>query len=118
MNTSPQDEQPKGAPGASPPKHKSTWRAVFWAFLFCFLWQFLMIRLIAPLSDFIPRPYALILYFWLPVVIAAVILYPACRTTRNPVFRGFMVLLSGAVLYCVAFFLWVVILRPSLGVGP
>jgi hypothetical protein len=116
MNTPLQDEQPKGAPGASPPKHKSTWRALFWAFLFCFVWLPLG-SLFAYVSDFIPRPVALIFGTqWPPVLIASVILYPAIK--GNPVSRAFKALLCAAALVGCAFVLWIVILRPSLGVGP
>ncbi len=55
---------------------------------------------------------------WPPVVIAAVILYPACSTKNGPLLRAFMALLAGAGLLVCTFILWIVILRPSLGVGP
>ena len=42
-----------------------------------------------------------------PVVIASVILYPACFTKSSPVFRALMVLLIGTALYWCAWVLWV-----------
>ena len=45
-----------------------------------------------------------------PVVIASVILYPACFTKRSPFFRAIMALLIGTALYWCAWVLWVVII--------
>lgn len=113
---------PNPASGAPPPKHKLLGRALLWAFLCCFLWLPLA-ALFAHLSNLIPRPFASIYHIvferlWPPMIIASVILYPACLTKNSPVFRAFMALLIGVALFGCAFFLWVVIIRPPLGVGP
>jgi hypothetical protein len=105
----PIDSPPNPASRNSPPKPKSFWR-VLWAFLFCFLWLYLVGLLSRQTGGNLELPVAV--YFWLPVVIAAVILYPACRPTHGPVFRGLTALLAGAALYWVALLIWVCILGP------
>ena len=99
---------PNPASGSTPPKHKPVWRPLFWAFLCCFLWQALSGLCASFLQLNVPT-------FLPSVVIAAVILYPACFRKHSPVFRAFMALLIGAALFVCALFLWIVILRPSFG---
>lgn len=109
---------PDPASGSPPPKPRPLGRSLFWAFLCCFLWAPLG-SLFAYVSDFIPRPVAFVFgTHWPPVVIAAVILYPACFTKKGPLLRAFMALLAGAGLFVCTFILWILILRPPLGVGP
>jgi len=116
---------PPNPPSGAPPKPKPLGRALFWAFFCCFLWWPLsaLIALIAYLSELIPRPlvsiYRIVFdQFWLPVIFAALILYPACFTKHSPLFRAFLVLLIGAALLGCALFVWLVIIRPPLAVRP
>jgi hypothetical protein len=118
---------PNPASETPPSKHRLIGRALFWAFLSCFLWL-LLTALFSHLVDITPRPYDSIirvidrvvsrLGYWTPLVIASVILYPACFTKRSPVFRAFMVLLISVALFICAVYLWIVILRPSFGDAP
>ena len=96
---------PNPASGAPPPKHKPIGRALFWAFLPCFLWLPLTVLFQSVLA------FGAISQLWpVPVVIASVILYPSCLRKRSRVFRAFMALVAGAALLCCAWVSWAVII--------
>ena len=104
---------PNAASGTPAPTPKPIGRALFRAFLPCLLWP--------PLTVLLERllAFSAISRLWpVPVVIASVILYPACFTKSSPAFRAFMALFIGAALYCDAWALWVGImlfaLKPQL----
>ena len=104
---------PSPASGAPPSKLKPIGRVLFSAFLPCFFWPPLTV-VFSKLLQFGAIP-----VLWpVPVVIASVILYPACFTKSSPVFRAFMALLIGVALYSCAWGLWagvfLLVLRPRL----
>ena len=81
-------------------------RALFLAFLPCFLWPPLTVVL-EKLLAFSSRAASQVSF---PLVIfASVILYPVCFPKRSRFFRAFIALLAGAALLCCAWVLWVII---------